>query len=90
MIDSFPYDSWLNAEGSLNTDITTFWTFGPAFGADGGSLTGTYVLTALGMLLMVAALVYYVVLERSKLRRQAEYLRGAGGAPAPGPADPRP
>ena len=54
MIDSFPYESWLNEAGDgFNTDITTFWTFGPAGGAEGGSLTGTYVLTALGMLVMV-------------------------------------
>ena len=48
MIDSFPYDSWLDAEGNLNQEITTFWTFGPAGGAEGGSLTGTFVLTASG------------------------------------------
>jgi hypothetical protein len=78
MIDSFPYDSWLNADGSLNTDITTFWTFGPAGGAAGGDLTGTYVLTALGMLLMVASLVAWVWMEHRKLTAQAEHLRTGG------------
>ncbi len=79
MIDSFPYESWLNEAGDgLNTDITTFWTFGPAYGAEGG-LTGTYVLTALGMLLMIVALVWFVTLERKKLNDQAARLRGASG-----------
>ena len=79
MIDSFPYDSWLDAEGNLNTEITTFWTFGPAGGAEGGSLTGTYVLTALGMLLMVVSLIAWCYLENRKLTQQAEQLRRGGG-----------
>jgi hypothetical protein len=80
MIDSFPYESWLNEAGDgLNTDITTFWTFGPAFGAEGGSLTGTFVLTGIGMLIMVVSLIWWVVLENRKLTAQAERLRGAGG-----------
>ena len=75
MIDSFPYESWLNEAGDgLNTDITAFWTFGP--GAD-HSLTGTYVLTALGMLLMVASLVAWVWMENRRLRNQATLLRRA-------------
>ena len=76
MIDSFPYDSWLDAEGNLNQEITTYWTFGPAGGADGGSLTGTFVLTALGMLLMVGALAAWVLVEKRKLEEHAERLAG--------------
>ncbi len=76
MIDSFPYDSWLNADGTTNTDITTFWTFGPTFGADGGSLTGTYVMTALGMLLFVLALLAWVIQEDRKMKAQSARLRG--------------
>ena len=77
MIDSFPYESWLNEAGDgLNTDITTFWTFGP--GAD-HSLTGTFVLTALGMLLMVASLIAWVWTEDRKLKAQTALLRGASG-----------
>lgn len=80
MIDSFPYESWLNEAGDgLNTDITTFWTFGPAFGSEGGSLTGTFVLTGLGILLMVVALIWFVTLEKRKLDEQAARLRGAAG-----------
>ena len=80
MIDSFPYESWLNEAGDgLNTDITTFWTFGPTFGSEGGSLAGTYVMTGLGMLVMVVALIWFVVLEKRKLDEQAARLRGAAG-----------
>ena len=46
MIDSFPFDSWEDV-------TTTFWTFGPE------NSTGTYIMTALGIILMVAAIVYW-------------------------------
>jgi hypothetical protein len=75
MIDSFPYDSWYDAEGNLSADVTTFWTFGPTTGAEGGDLTGTFVLTGLGMLLMVASLIAWIWLEHRKLTTQAESLR---------------
>ena len=78
MIDSFPYDSWFDAEGNLSADVTTFWTFGPTTGSEGGSLTGTFVLTALGILLMVASIVAWAYLENKKLTEQAEMLRSAG------------
>jgi hypothetical protein len=78
MIDSFPYDSW--DQVSTEPFQGVFWTFGPANGhAGGGDLTGTFVLTGLGILLMVAALVYWVWLEHKKLTAQAEHLRRAGG-----------
>lgn len=72
MIDSFPYQEW-------SDQVTTFWTFGPAGGSEGGSLTGTFVLTGLGMAVMVLSLIYFVVLERRKLNAQAEKLRRAAG-----------
>jgi hypothetical protein len=75
MIDSFPYDSWLNADGELNTDITTFWTFGPGVDHD---VTGTYVLTVLGCILMVVAWIAWVVQEDRKMKAQAARLRDAG------------
>jgi hypothetical protein len=77
VIDSFPFDEW-------SEDITAFWTFGP------GSSTGTYVLTVLGIILMVAALVGWVWLENRKLTAQAELLRAAGGLPSPGGVPPGP
>jgi hypothetical protein len=72
VIDSFPFDEW-------SEEITTFWTFGPE------DSTGTYVLTVLGVILMVAALIYWVWLENKKLNAQAELLRGAGGLPPASP-----
>jgi hypothetical protein len=80
VIDSFPWKEW-------GDKVTTFWTFGP--GQDHG-LIGTYVLTGLGMALMIAALVYWVWLENRKLWAQAELLRAAGGAPVPGGVPPGP
>ena len=81
MIDSFPF------EGPWPDDlsqISAFWTFGP------GSSIGTYVLTILGISLMVAALIGWVWLENRKLTAQAELLRAAGGVPAPGGVPPGP
>ena len=76
MIDSFPFDEFTE-------DLTAFWTFGPE------SSTGTYVLTVLGCILMVASLIGWVWLENRKLRAQAELLRAAGAIGlAPTPAGP--
>jgi hypothetical protein len=77
VIDSFPYDEW-------SEDITAFWTFGPQ------NSTGTYILTVLGIILMVAALIYWVWLENKKLTAQADLLRGAGGLPPASPTAPGP
>ena len=70
MIDSFPFEEW-------GEDITSFWTFGP-----GGS-TGTYVMTVLGIIVMVSAFIGFVLLENRKLTAQAAALRAAGGIPVP-------
>jgi hypothetical protein len=83
VIDSFPYDEW-------NETITAFWTFGPE------NSTGTYILTVLGIIAMVASLIGWVWLENRKLEAQAALLRAAGGIPVPdaapglttGPAQP--
>jgi hypothetical protein len=77
MIDSFPFDEFSDT-------VTSFWTFGPE------NSTGTYVLTALGVILMVAALIGWVWLENRKLWAQAELLRAAGGTPAPAGPGPGP
>jgi hypothetical protein len=71
MFDSFPYDEW-------SDDIAAFWTFGPQ------NSTGTYILTVLGIILMVGSLIGWVWLENRKLAAQAALLRAAGGLPAPG------
>jgi hypothetical protein len=77
VIDSFPYDEW-------SEDITAFWTFGPQ------NSTGTYIMTALGIILMVAAIIYWVWLENKKLNAQAALLRGAVGLPPASPTAPGP
>jgi hypothetical protein len=77
VIDSFPFDSWEDV-------TTTFWTFGPE------NCTGTYILTVLGILFMVAAIIYWVILEEQKLNAQAALLRGASGLPPASPTAPGP
>ncbi|MGH3032431.1 MAG: hypothetical protein ACRDNE_17045 [Gaiellaceae bacterium] len=77
MIDSFPFEEWTE-------DIAAFWTFGP------GNSTGTYILTVLGIIVMVSALIGWVWLENRKLSAQAALLRAAGGMPAPGGVPPGP
>ena len=77
MWNSFPYDSWLDAEGNLNEGITDFWTFG------GANSTGTYIMTVLGCILMVASLIGWVVMERRKLEHQAATLRASGAFDVP-------
>jgi hypothetical protein len=77
MIDSFPFDEWAE-------DIAGYWTFGP------GNSTGTYVLTVLGIAVMVLSIIGWVVMENRKLAAQAALLRAAGGMPAPGGIPPGP
>jgi hypothetical protein len=77
VIDSFPFDEWAE-------DIGAFWTFGP------GNSTGTYILTVLGIMVMVGSIIGWVWLENQKLTAQAALLRAAGGMPAPGGVPPGP
>ncbi len=77
MIDSFPFDEWTD-------DIAAYWTFGPE------NSTGTYILTVLGIILMVASLIAFVLLERRKLDAQAQLLRGGGILPPASPTAPGP
>jgi hypothetical protein len=71
MFDAFPYDEW-------GEDIAGFWTFGP------GSSTGTYILTALGIAVMLVAFVWFFVLENRKLDHQAATLQASGALNRPG------
>ena len=77
MIDSFPFDEWTE-------DIAAYWTFGPE------NSTGTYIMTALGIILMLVSLIWFVVLERRKLDAQAQLLRGGGILPPASPTAPGP
>ena len=65
MFDAFPYDEW-------SETVTDFWTFG------GANSTGTYIMTALGCILMVGSLIGWVVMENRKLQHQAAMLRATG------------
>jgi hypothetical protein len=71
MFDAFPFDEW-------SEDIAGFWTFGPE------SSTGTYILTVLGVAVMLIALVGFVVLENRKLARQEAVLKASGALNRPG------
>jgi len=72
MFDVFPYDEW-------SEDISAFWTFGP------GNSTGTYVLTVVGIVVMLIVFVGFFVLENRKLDNQAAALRASGALNRPGP-----
>jgi hypothetical protein len=79
MFDAFPFDEW-------SEEITTFWTFGVE------NDTGTYILTILGVLLMIGSLVQFVRMESKKLDTQTAALRramaAADQASAPTPTTP--
>jgi hypothetical protein len=70
VFDSFPFDEW-------SEDISAFWTFGVE------NSTGTYIMTALGVIAMVIALVWFFVLENKKLDSQAAFLRSTGALDPP-------
>jgi hypothetical protein len=70
MFDAFPFDEW-------SEDIAGFWTFGPE------SSTGTYILTVLGVAVMLIAFVGFVVLENRKLTRQQATLKASGALDRP-------
>jgi hypothetical protein len=57
MFDAVPYDAG-------GPDVADFWAYG------GGNSTGTYILTALGLTLMLLALISWV---RQETRRMNEH-----------------
>ncbi len=70
MFDAFPYDEW-------SEEIAGFWTWGP------GNSTGTYILTAIGIAVMLIAFVGFVRLESQKLAHQEAMLRASGALDRP-------
>jgi hypothetical protein len=70
MFDAFPFDEW-------GEDIAEFWTFG------GESSTGTYIMTVVGVAVMLAAFIGFVWLENQKLARQAALLKASGALDRP-------
>jgi hypothetical protein len=71
MFDTFPYDEW-------GEDIAGFWTWGP------GNSTGTYILTVLGIIVMLVSFWGFVILENRKLAAQADRLKASGALDRPG------
>ncbi len=65
MFDAFPYKSWDGVTGD-------FWTFG------GHNSTGTWILTILGIALMVMSLLGFIRQESIRLEEQAARLRKDG------------
>jgi hypothetical protein len=70
MFDAFPFDEW-------GEDIAEFWTFG------GESSTGTYIMTVVGIAVMLVAFIGFVWLENQKLARQAAFLKASGALDQP-------
>ena len=65
MFDAFPYDAW-------SDDIAEYWTFG------GANSTGTYIMLAVGAILMIASRIGFVQQESRRLDEQAARLREDG------------
>jgi len=65
MFDAFPYDAW-------GPEVADFWAFG------GANSTGTYIVTALGLLLMFASLIGFVRQETGRLNDQQARLLKEG------------
>ena len=70
MFDTFPYDEW-------SEDIAGFWTWGP------GNSTGTYILTAIGIAVMLISFIGFVRLENRKLAHQEAALKASGALDRP-------
>ena len=70
MFDAFPYDEW-------SEDIAEFWTFG------GQGSTGTWILTIVGIAVMLIAFWGFVIMENRKLTHQANRLKASGALDRP-------
>ena len=70
MFDAFPFDEW-------SEDIAEFWTFG------GEGSTGTWIMTVVGVTVMMIAFIGFVWLEKRKLERQAAVLKASGALDRP-------
>ena len=70
MFDAFPFDEW-------SEEIADFWTFG------GEGSTGTWIMTVVGVTVMLLAFIGFVWLEKRKLERQAALLKASGALDRP-------
>jgi hypothetical protein len=87
MIDSFPFESFLLEDGSLDSSVGSFWPYAGDAAAsesftDGSG--GTWVLTILGMLSIFFAFVGWFWYEHQRLKKATERIRTSGRwTPAP-------
>ena len=65
MFDAFPYDAW-------GPEVADFWAFG------GANSTGTYIMTALALILMFMSLIGFVRQETQRMNEQQARLRKDG------------
>ncbi len=79
MFNAFPYSEW-------GDEVDAFWTFA---GGDtiiwGQASLGTWIIVALGFVLMIWAFIGFVRLENGKLDHQAAALRATGALDRPAP-----
>ena len=86
MIDSFPFESFFTPDGAVDPNLTAFWPYAGSPEFTDGS-TGTWVITILGMVITVLAIIGWFYMDNRMLTRHAERLRAAGfGRAAGGPA----
>lgn len=71
-MDTFPYDSWDEAAKAALESGAGYFTFGP-----GGNL-GTYVMVALGFIVMVVTIVAGIKMEDQRLIEHAARLAPGG------------
>jgi len=65
MFDAFPYDAW-------GPDVADFWAYG------GANSTGTYIMTALGIILFFAAMIGWVRQESRRMNAHESRLQKEG------------
>jgi len=65
MFDAFPYDAW-------GPDVADFWAFG------GANSTGTYIMTALGIILFFVSIITWVRQENTRMKGHEERLLKEG------------
>jgi hypothetical protein len=61
-----------SVDAGWSDKVSAFFTFGP------GYTNAIYILTALGFILFIVAMIGWVYVENQKLTRQAEVLRKKG------------
>jgi hypothetical protein len=86
VIDSFPFTGWFTPEGAVSEDLTAFWPFAGDVAGESTTFasTGTWVMTIIGMIITVLAIIGWMYMDNRMLTEHAERLRAAGfGRPVP-------